>query len=350
MPDHPIRRATRRSCAGTPIGRRGVVLALASVTAGLIGPAHAQPPGTRYFRIAAGPIQSRSFQVGTAIAETVSAPPGLRACGRDRVCGVAGLIGVATTTNGPLDNARLISGRQVEAGLIPASLFPRVQSDTKTVDPPNGGSPLCVLAPLYDEFVHLVVMADSLVTRITDLRGRRVCVGDDSSGGPYLPQQILSAAGLQSRHVKTLQLDLTQAAESLANREIDAFFCIEGLPSPTIQELASRADIRLIPLGAEYGPGKGVPLSTDAVIADGIYRGVDRTPTLGTLAIWAGHADLDSELVYATTRAVWHTDNRLLRDMTTSIGSSDAIRRAVSLGLPFHPGAMRFYRDLGMPS
>jgi uncharacterized protein len=320
------------------IGRRGALLGLMGLAGGRIGIAQAQPPAMPYFRIAAGPIQSRYFQVGTALAESVSAPTGMRACGRDRVCGVPGLIGIATTTKGPQDNLRLVAGRHAEAGLVPATLLSAPQASA-------ADQPLCVLAPLHEELVHLVVLADSAIARIADLKGRRVCLGDDSSGGPHLTQHVIAAAGLQIRDIKAAQLPLAQAADSLVEREIDAFFCVEGQPSPTIQELSTRAEIRLIPLGKEHGL-RAVPSCTDAAVAGDIYRGVGRTSTLGVLAVWAGHTGLNAELVYAVTRAIWHSDNRLLRDALAGPGAPAMLRRATELELPFHPGAKRFYRDL----
>jgi TRAP transporter TAXI family solute receptor len=321
------------------IGRRGALLGLMGLAAGRLGVAHAQPVAMQYFRIAAGPVQSRYFQFGTALAETISAPTGMRACGRDRVCGVPGLIGIATTTKGPQDNLRLVAGRHAEAGLVPAARL----AQAGAADQAQRSDALCVLAPLHEELVHLVVMADSPIARLSDLQGRRICLGDDSSGGPQLAKQILAAAGLQARHMKTAELPLAQAAESLVEREIDAFFCIEGQPSPTIQELCSRAEIRLIPIGAEHGLRTRIPFCTEAAIANEAYRAIGRTATLGILAVWAGHASLDAELAYAVTRAAWHAENRLLRD---AIAASGGLRRAAELDLPFHPGAKRFYRDL----
>jgi len=344
----PVSKLANAAASGS-ISRRGVLRGLAGLAAAPIGIAHAQPAGMQYFRIAAGPVQSRYFQLGTALAETISAPAGLRTCGRDRVCGVPGLIAIATTTNGPGDNFRLIAGRQIEAGLLPSRLIAAPQA-ARTAAQTNGNDALCILAPLYYELVHLVVMADSPVLRIADLRGRRVCLGDDSSGGPHLPQQVLAAAGLQSRHVKASQRPLAEAAESLVDGEIDAFFCVEGQPSPTIRELSSRADIRLVPIGPEYGLSANLPIATDAMISGDAYRGVGRTPTVGFLAVWAGHVSLDTALVYALTRAVWHSDNRLLRETIAAASASALVQKATSLELPFHPGSPRFYRDFGMPS
>lgn len=352
----PIARFTKQQDPPTDgsrkrlFGRRAALHCLGGLTACLIAPGRAAATETSYFKIASGPIQSRYFRAGTAIAGAVSAPPGLRGCERDRVCGVPGLIGVATSTSGPLDNIRLISSRRVEGGLSQGSLIAMAQSASGAVGPLGGGTAVRVLAPLYEDFVHLVVLADSPIRGIADLRGRRVSLGDDSCGGPYVAQQILAAANLAERLLKISHLALPLAAERLVSREIDAFFCVEGLPSPVIQELASNVDIRLVPIEADSRLLAKLPLSTEAAIPAESYRGVGRTPTAGMPAFLAGHADLDADLVYALVQAIWRPGNRSLRDTIAFGHSADTSRPAATFNLPLHPGAERFYRAFGMPS
>ena len=114
-------------------------MGLGGLAASLILPRRAQTAETSYFKVASGPIQSRYFRIGTAIAGGISAPLGLRGCERDRVCGVPGLIGVATSTSGPLDNIRLIANRRVEAGLSQGSLIAMAQSGSGAVGRLEGG-------------------------------------------------------------------------------------------------------------------------------------------------------------------------------------------------------------------
>jgi uncharacterized protein len=333
-----------------PLGRRAALTGLGGLAASLILPRRAQAIETSYFKVASGPIQSRYFRVGTAIAGGISAPVGLRGCERDRVCGVPGLIGVATSTGGPLDNIRLIANRRVEAGLSQGSLIAMAHSGSGAAGRLEGGDSLCAITPLYQDFAHLVVLADSPIRGIADLRGRRVSLGDDSCGGPYIGQQVLSAANLSERQVRTSHLSLAAAAERLAARDIDALFCTEGLPSPVIHELASNVAIRLLPIEAETRLLAKLPLSTETAIPAEAYPGVERTPTASIPAFLVGHAGLSEELVYALAQAISRPENRLLRE-TIGLGHLlDAPRRAKSFELPMHPGAERFYRDFGMPS
>jgi uncharacterized protein len=305
---------------------------------------------TRYFRVASGPIQSRSFRIGTAIAGTVSAPVGLRGCDRDRVCGVPGLIGLAVSTNGPVENLRLVANRGAEAGLCQGGLIAMAHAKSGAAGSLAGSEAISVLAPLYQEFVHLVVLADSPIKEVADLRGRRVSLGDESGGGPFAAQQVLAAARLSERQVRISNLTPGAAADQLVAREIDAFFCVEGSPSPVIQELASGIDIRLVPIEADGRLLAKLPLSAASTIPDESYRGVGPTKTVGMPAFLAGHSSLEPDLVYAVVQAMWRRENRALRDAIASGRALNTFRPAADSDLPLHPGAERFYRDFGMPS
>jgi len=154
------------------IGRRAALLG--GLAACLSRPSSAMTAETRYFRVASGPIQSRSFRIGTAIAGTVSAPVGLRGCDRDRVCGVPGLIGLAISTNGPVENLRLVANRGAEAGLCQGGLIAMAHAKSGAAGSLAGSEAISVLAPLYQEFVHLVVLADSPIKEVADLRATRL--------------------------------------------------------------------------------------------------------------------------------------------------------------------------------
>jgi TRAP transporter TAXI family solute receptor len=331
-------------------GRRAALRCLGGLAASLISRGRAEAVETSYFKIASGPIQSRYFRAGTAIAGAVSAPPGLRGCERDRVCGVPGLIGVATSTGGPLDNLRLIASRRVEGGLSQGSLIAMTHPESGPVGPLGGGSSIRVIAPLYQDFAHLVVLADSPIRGVVDLRGRRVSLGDDSCGGPFVGQQVLAATRLSERQLRISHLALALAAERLVAQEIDAFFCIEGLPSPVIHELASNVDIRLVPIEADSRLLAKLPLSAEATIPAETYRGVGPTSTASMPAFLAGHSGLEPDLVYALVQAIWRPENRALRDTIAFGHSPDASRPATTFDLPLHPGAERFYRAFVTPS
>lgn len=305
-----------------------------------------QASETRYLRIGAGPARARSFQAATALAGVISAPLGIRGCDRDRICGVPGLIGVAVTTEGPLDNVRLMAAGHLDTGLCQARLAADALHDAVR----TGTDMPLVIAPLYPEVVHLVVRAESPVCGVNDLRGRRVSLGSASCGDPHLARAILAQAGLSERDLRVSRLAMPDAAERLAANAIDAFLCVEGVPSPVIQELARTTKIRLLAIVGSDSSSAAMGYA-DAMIPDGAYPGVDDTPSFAVPALWLARAGLDAALVYALAHALWRPENR-----SALAGIAPAARLAAvggvlgGLKLPVHPGADRFYRDFGVPN
>ncbi len=80
-----------------------------------------------------------------------------------------------------------------------------------------------------------------------------------------------------------------------------------------------------------------------------MYPGVGRTKTLSVGAQWLVGASVDPELVYEITRSLWHQNSRRLLDSGHRKGRSITLDTALEgIAIPLHPGASRFYKDIGM--
>jgi TRAP transporter TAXI family solute receptor len=86
-------------------------------------------------------------------------------------------------------------------------------------------------------------------------------------------------------------------------------------------------------------------------IPAGSYPGVDTaTISLGSSAVWLVNIEIDPDLVYAITESLWNPATAKLFTALDPIGSRIRLSRALEgLSVPLHPGAVRFYREKGMP-
>ena len=121
---------------------------------------------------------------------------------------------------------------------------------------------------------------------------------------------------------------------------------------PAIRDLAASIPVRLVPIeGAIVDRLKqDFAFYRETEIPAGSYPGVDTaTPSLGFSALWLVNADIDGDLVYAITQALWHPATARLLAKLDPIGASIRLERALDgLSVPLHPGAARFYRETGM--
>jgi uncharacterized protein len=327
----------------------------------------------RFFRIGTAATTGTYFQIGGVLASAISKAPGSRDCARGGSCGVAGLIAVAQATQGSIQNVLAVGSGQFESafaqsdvaywaysGASPASKRcgkgKTEPAGNAAVSPLAGHAPiknLRVIAGLFPEDVHIVVRDDSSIRTLRDLKSKRVALGEPESGTLPDARLVLEAGGLSECDIKPSYLRLSEAAESLAQGRIDAFFLVGGYPLPAIAELASTVPTRLVPIPrqiAERLTEKYAFFAVDTIPA-GTYPGIDtETATLSTRALWLVRAEADEKLIYAITKALWSDATKRLLEATHPVGKRIRLTSALDgIAIPLHPGALRFYRDSGIP-
>src|SRR6516164_7478680 len=143
---------------------------------------------------------------------------------------------ILVETAGSIANIDLLNQSKADVAFI--------QGGTRSDD---GDTPLRSLASLYFEPIWLFVRKDLPVTRLADLRGRRIAVGIEGSGTRALALQLLADIGLDGASAQILPLGGTEAATMLKNGGLDAAFLIGPGNSPLVRGLFAAPDIRLLP-------------------------------------------------------------------------------------------------------
>jgi uncharacterized protein len=198
----------------------------------------------------------------------------------------------------------------------------------------------------------LVVRADSPVRTVSDLKGKRVSLGQMGSGTLVDARIALAAAGLTEKDVAAEYLRPSMSAAKIIDSSLDGFFLIGGAPVPAIYELASKLPLRLIPIGDDV-LGKMRQRSSSyrrSVIPAGTYPGVNiETPSIGFNALWIVAGDASDDLIFDITKALWNEATQRLLD-AHAIGKQVRLNNALEgLSVPLHTGAARFYREAGLP-
>lgn len=330
---------------------RGLVCAILFFAAGLGAAAWAQE--TRFFRIGTAATGGSFFEVGGLVAGAISGPPDGPPCGHGGSCGVRGLVAVAQATPGSIENLKLINGGQLESGFAQADLAGWAYKGLNLFAETGSLHRLRSIATLFPEAAHLVVLADSPIRSLADLKGRRVALGEPGSGTAADATVLLGAAGLSESDVGAKYLRPGPAVEQLKSGSLDALFLVGGYPIPVIRDLAAAAPIRLVPIEGRIIEAlhKDFAFYYPTEIPAGTYPGIDvGTPSLGFSALWLVNAEIDSDLVYAITDSLWNPATAKLLTALDPIGTRIRMSRALEgLSVPLHPGAARFYREKGMP-
>jgi uncharacterized protein len=338
--------------AGARRRSRRLTCVFALLAATLVGGAIAQADEPRFFRIGTAGTTGTYFQIGGILASAISSPPGSPNCQRGGNCGVPGLIAVAQATQGSVENVNLIGRNQLESALSQADIASWAYHGTGIYKGKPAITNLRAIAALFPESVHIVVLQDSPIKTLRDLKGKRVGLGEKESGTLADARIVLEAAGLSEREVKADYSRLSEAAAGIRDKTLDAFFLFGGYPIPAIAELAAATPIRLVPIPDETFDKlkKRYPFFTRSTIPIDAYTGLEsETPTASLNALWVVSADVPGDVVFAITKSLWSEPTRKFLSTRHIMGRRITIEHALDgLDIPLHPGAERFYRDSGM--
>ena len=332
-----------------PVQQLAIILVSAILTLGIISFAAAQEITS--IRIGTGATGGTYFPVGGLIANAVSNPPGSLDCDQGGSCGVPGVIAVAVSTKGSIENVNAVSTGQLDMGLVQADVAYNAFRGQGSF---SGGKQLAnlrAIANLYSEVLHLVVRGDGGIESIRDLKGKKVSLGEKGSGTLALTETILDAYDLKASDMKPVYSKVGTAGDMLIAGELDAYFAVGGYPMVALVDTAEATEIELVSfVGTETdGIRKAFPFLGADVIPEETYRGVDGTVTLRVGAQLLTAEAMDEELVYGITRALWHANNRKLFDDGHPIGKQIELHKALDgVEIELHPGAARFYEEVGL--
>jgi TRAP transporter TAXI family solute receptor len=319
----------------------------ALVTGGRMGLADSGPARIS-FQIATGSTEGVYFPVGQAMAGLISHPLGVGRCDTATVCGPAGVILSARTSEGGADNLRSVNSGAVDSGFAEGDLIATAVSGSGAIRRP--ATHLRVIAALFPEEAHLVVAANSDIRSVADLRGKRVLMGSPNSGGLARARVIVAAFRVRPHEIVSDDM----ASALLKDGKIDAYFAISGVPLDSVKDLIAHHVARLVPIDGEGRDRliRMVPQLSPAVIGANAYPGQPAVETVATSAWWVTRDSEPDPMIYGLTRALFNPANHAgLAASHPSAGLISLDNAAVNPPAPLHPGAARFYREKGkLPS
>ena len=305
----------------------------------------------KFFRIGTGGVAGTYYPIGGLIADIISNPPGARPCDKGGSCGVPGLVAIAQSANGSVANVNGIKSGALESGFAQSDIAYWAHTGTGIYEGQGEVENLRAIASLYPESIHLVAHKDSGIKSVRDLEGKRVSLDEPGSGTLVDSRIILEAFGLTEDDVEAEYIKPSPAVAKMRDGQLDAFFIVSGYPTGSVVELASAIGADLVPID---GPEVDALIEqyqffARDVIPDGTYEGIGETKTLSVGAQWVVGAEIDEELVYGITAALWHDNARKLLDNGHVKGRAITPETALDgIGIPLHPGAERYYREMGL--
>jgi len=291
----------------------------------------------QFVAIATGGTGGTYYPLGGALAQMLSN-------------NVEGLIVTAQTSPASIASCNFISRGQVEMAFSQANATYWAYSGTGLLEGQPAVTNLRGIASLYPETVHIIATKASGITCIEDLKGKRVGVGAPNSGTAADAKVILGYYGITFDDMRTEEIDFNEVAQRLIDGQIDAGFTTAGFPTSSVINIATKRDIVLIPISEEKA-NEIVAKSTYygiITIPAGTYKGINEPViALQSPALWICDANLAPTLVYKMTKALWeHTD---ILAKVHAKGKEIKLETAFDgMGIPLHPGAELYYKEIGL--
>jgi TRAP transporter TAXI family solute receptor len=213
-----------------------------------------------------------------------------------------------------------------------------------------GAVPARTLAVLYSSYVHLVTLDSSGITQVADLRGRTVSTGAAGSGTTVLANRILLASGLDPRKdIRAQSLGVAQSVDALKDGKVDAFFWNAGLPTASILDLVNTPGIRARFISTEDVVAKlnqtyGNELYYTAVIPKGTYKTNPDVPVVAVANLLVVADSMPETLAHDITQLLFDkkADLAAIHPQARELSIDTALKGSP---IPFHPGAIRYYRE-----
>jgi TRAP transporter TAXI family solute receptor len=310
-----------------------LVTAVVAATA-FVSAAQAQ----QFFRIGTGGTAGTYYPIGGMIANAVSQP--------------GKIIVTAQASNGSLANVNGIAGGAMESGFSQSDVATWAQTGKGLFEGKPSIAELRLIANLYPETIHVVVKKGSGIKSIAELKGKRVALDEPGSGTLVNARLVLAAYGLKESDIKPEYIKPNQASDKMKDGALDAFFFVGGAPAGAIAELASSgAGIELLPLtGAQADTlRRGNPFFANDSVPAATYKDVAAVNTLSVGAQWVTSAKADTETVYQITKSLYSDATQKALAAGHAKGKLITVKNAVlGAGIPFHPGAERFYKEAGV--
>jgi len=252
-------------------------------------------------------------------------------------------------TKASIENLNLLQAGRGEVGISLGDSF----SDAYKGDPDAGFkkplNKLRTITALYPNYIHFVAAADSGIKSFADIKGKRISVGAPKSGTSLNSKKILEAAGIKYEDfAKVEYLSYAESVELMKNRQLDVTLLSSGAGVAALRDLATSQKVVFLNIPSDIIKKINDPAYQEGIIPANTYEG--QTEDVHTIAVQnflVTREGVPTETVYKMTKAMFENLDQMVAAHAAAKGIKleNAIK---SLPAPLHPGAAKYYKEVGL--
>jgi len=204
---------------------------------------------------------------------------------------------------------------------------------------------------IYPELFTLITRKDASIMKLTDIKGKRVNLGNIKSGSEHTTFELFKVFNINKNDLSlSSSLKIEDSEDALIDNEIDAYFFTVGHPAETIQNAAISIPITIVPI---VGPEVDSFIQKNQyfvkdVIPAGLYKGVNQAvQTFSVKAVVVTSADTSDKLVYTFVKTILENFEEF---KTLHPAYSNVTRKSLveGLGVPLHRSAKKYFKEIGL--
>ena len=312
------------------------ILAAAVISVGMTLPAFAQQ---QFVSIGTGGVTGVYYPTGGAICRLVN---------KDRKD--HGIRCSAESTGGSIYNINTIRAGELEFGVAQSDWQYHAYNGTSKFEDQGKFENLRAVFSVHPEPVTVIASDASGVATLTDVKGKRLNIGNPGSGTRGTWEVIEEALGWSRSDLQlAAEMKSAETGQAVCDGKIDAYFWLVGHPSALTQESLATCDAHLVHV---EGPAidklvADNPFYRKATIPAGMYNNDEDINTFGVGATFVTSADVPEEVVYVVVKAVFENFDQFkkLHPAFANLTQEQMIKD--SLSAPLHAGAEKYYKEQG---
>lgn len=254
---------------------------------------------------------------------------------------------VVESTGASVANINMVTDGEAQLAIVQSDIINYAHNGTFSFEG-NPETAALWLATICNETVQIVARPG--LNSLQDLKGKVVCVGDVGSGSEVNAWQILNSVGITKDDIHAVNGSFTDAVDMLRDGKIDATFSGATPPTTAIVDYATTNELNIISFTEDdiekvHG---AYPFLIKNVIPAGTYNGQNTdVVSVGVQTTLVASEDLSEDVVYEFVKGLYDNQPELAK-AHVRFSTLDAESSVTSATVPMHPGAIKYYKEIGL--
>jgi len=265
---------------------------------------------------------------------------------KDKVPGIEAKVEV---TGGATENPKLVGAGDSDIGFTNANLAYNAYTGTGIFEGKKYDQLRLMFGGVAPGTFHIAVLADSNIKTYADLKGKKVAVGPQGGGGLSMLPDILGIYNLTMQDFSASYMSFDEGVQALIDKHVDAALVQAPHPAPAIKTLqGSKAAFRLLEMTDAERDAliEKFPYYNKVDLPADVYGLPADAKLVGSSNVVVINANLSEDDVYNMTKAIFESLDQLHKVHPSAV--SITAENAVSTVIPFHPGAEKYFKEIGV--